>query len=321
MKKKLMFSMIAVLALALVASVALAKRSSGAWLGVYTQDVDKRLVKSLDLKVDQGALVNDVIDDSPADLAGVEEDDVIIAVGGESVADPDDLIDLLDDAIPGDTATLTVQRGDKKLDLPVVLESRRSRRYDRSFSWNWDAPRAPRVPDAPGVPDVPNVPGLNNYYFFNGDEYGYIGVRLLDLSPEAAAALGADNGGVLVDEVEVGTPAEVAGVKPGDLIVSIDSDRVRDTEDIQDFVRRLDDGEVAKLGIVRDHKPLALDVKVEARESNYRWSRHHNWFKNSDLIELNDLFDSDEYRSDMEELQEELREMQKDLKELHEKLD
>ena len=78
---------------------------------------------------------------------------------------------------------------------------------------------------------------------------------------------------------------------------------------------------MVKLGVVRDHKPLTLDVKVEVHDSNYRWSGHHNWFRNSDLIDLSERFDSDKYRSEMKELQKELREMQEELKDLHDKLD
>jgi len=320
MKKKLTLVLIAVMALAVLTSLAMAKRGSGAWLGVYTQELDQRLAKSLELTVERGALVNEVVDDSPADLAGIREDDVITAVNGQAVADSEDLLDLIADLQPGDSASITIVRGDQTLDLAATLESRRRSRSDREFSWGWDAPRAPRAPRIPAVPNVPEIPDIDIYKYSDGD-YGYIGVHLLDISRETAVALGAANGGALVNEVIEDSPAESAGVKPGDIIVSIDGENVRDPEDIQEIVHELDDGVVAKVGVVRDRKPVTLDVKVELRETNYRWGRHNRWFQYPHSFNREVEFDSEDFRSEMEELQDELEEMQKELKVIHDKLD
>jgi len=319
MNKKLIIVLVAVVALAATGSLVWAKTGSGAWLGVYTQPLDQKLAKSLGLNAENGALVNEVVDDSPAERAGLKVDDVIIGVNNRAVTDSDELLDRIDEASPGDTVTVTVMRRAQKLDLSVVLENRRHHRSHRSFSWDWDAPHAPKIPNVPHVPNIPNVPGLGGYYFQGGD-HGYLGVHLIDISLETASALGAADGGVLVDRVEVDSPAETAGVKPGDIIVSVNGENVRGPEDIQETVSDMDDGETAKLGLIRERKALTVEAKIEEKESNYRWSRYHDWRRGAWFDDDED-FDSEEFRSEMNDLRQELKEMQKDLKELHQRLE
>ena len=62
------------------------------------------------MSVDYGAIVNDIVDDSPADEAGLEEDDIIIEFDGKVVRDDDDLSDLIFDSSPGDEISLTIVR-------------------------------------------------------------------------------------------------------------------------------------------------------------------------------------------------------------------
>ena len=65
----------------------------GAYLGVQVQDITRALKRARELPSDEGALVNRVENESPADEAGIRRGDVIVSVDGESVGDSDDLID------------------------------------------------------------------------------------------------------------------------------------------------------------------------------------------------------------------------------------
>ena len=67
------------------------KSSKKAWLGIYMQDVTDDIAEALDLDVDEGVLVNDVIDDSPAEEVGLEEGDVIVRFDQSQIKDMDDL--------------------------------------------------------------------------------------------------------------------------------------------------------------------------------------------------------------------------------------
>jgi len=62
------------------------------WLGVWAQTVNPLLAAAMNLSVDSGALILEVVNDSPADIAGLIENDIIINFGGQEVNDIADLI-------------------------------------------------------------------------------------------------------------------------------------------------------------------------------------------------------------------------------------
>ena len=115
------------LVLALVVSIPLSfsfaksNKSSGGWLGVYLESVDYDLSDDLDLPVSYGAYIADVVDDSPAEEAGLRSDDVVIAFNGEKVTDSDDLTDFVLEGKRGDKVTLTIIRNGKEKEIEVTL--------------------------------------------------------------------------------------------------------------------------------------------------------------------------------------------------------
>jgi serine protease Do len=331
MKKIITLSAAALLIVAAVFTLVQAK-SSGAWLGVYTQEVDRDLSEAFGLAIDRGAIINEVVEDSPAEKAGLKEDDIIIAVNGQKVFDSEDLQDFIYDAQPGDKVTINLMRDDQKMDVTAELEKRprRMRDRDRWFSWDWDAPTPPRPPKAPKVPDI-------GQYVFYGDEYGYIGVSLTDLSEDAAMALGAQRAGVLINEVVEDSPAEKAGLKPGDIIVAVDGEKVLDARDVQELVRDHDEGDIARVDVIRNREKSTIEVTVELADKSYRFGRH-GVIRIPDLPDLDiyaprmkglyrsldrdDLrFDTEEFREDMKELRRDLEEMQEELQGIKDKLD
>ncbi len=316
-------------ALALV-SLAVAGSRSTAWLGVVTQEVDRHIAKELSLKDDYGAIIDDVVADSPADKIGLKEDDVIIGFNSDKVRDSEDLSDLIHDSKPGDTVSLTIIREGAEQKIAVELG-----RQPRSRSWfgNSDWYSVPNIPSVPPIPAIPEAPGV--YSFYSGDR-PYIGVTLVSLSESAAKALGATKGGVLVDDVERDSPAETAGLKPGDLIVQIDKDEIFETEDVQAIIHDMDDGDTVHVSLIRDRKPLTVNVKVELDEGGgysigdniirveglgSSWhgvNRHGRHAYSPDWQEYSN--DSKEYQSDMRELQKDLEKMRKELGEMKKSL-
>lgn len=95
---------------------------------------------------------------------------------------------------------------------------------------------------------------------------GYrLGVVLSEINPHLRDDLNVESG-VLVDEVLPGSAAEKAGLKDGDIIVSIDGKKVESEKDIRRTMRNLDDPKPVSLDVVRDGKPLKLTVTPEKRE-------------------------------------------------------
>jgi serine protease Do len=324
-----------------VNSFAKSSRSSGdAWMGVYTQTVDHEMARAFNLKSERGVVINEVVEDSPADKAGLKEEDVIIGANGSKIETSDDLTDLVDDAKPGDKVTLDVIRDGKEMQLAITLGDR-SDSNERDFSWT--SPKAPMAPMAPITP--------RNFAFnFNGYDNGsFIGVSLTDLTEQLGDYFGVKNGnGVLVSDVDRDSPAEKAGIKAGDVIVAIDGEKVSDSRDVQDLVQDRKAGTTASIDVLRDHKPMTLKVEVDKRKSGNFFGYSYGHGKNSVVTiprmrglnfgsDDGDEMDNTELRQQLEELrakmadlkvqmksdkeyQDELRELKEELKELRAKL-
>ncbi len=82
------------------------------WLGVWARTVDPLLAAAMDLSVDKGALIEEVVADSPADTAGLKEDDIIIRFGGQEVSDIADLVHAIRASEIGEEVEIVFVRGE-----------------------------------------------------------------------------------------------------------------------------------------------------------------------------------------------------------------
>ncbi|WP_244610547.1 DegQ family serine endoprotease [Microvirga pakistanensis] len=97
-------------------------------------------------------------------------------------------------------------------------------------------------------------------------ERGYVGLRLQELTPAIAQALGrSDDKGVLVASVEPGGPADKAGFRSGDLITQFDQKPVESGRDLSRAVAAMKPGTQASLTVIRDGKPQELTVVIGQR--------------------------------------------------------
>jgi len=97
------------------------------WLGLGITDLTPELVQSRGLDTANGVLVQQVVADGPAGAAGVEVDDIIIAIDGVPVRDSAALTSYLGEhKSPGESATLTLKRGDSQLELSLEIGKRPS---------------------------------------------------------------------------------------------------------------------------------------------------------------------------------------------------
>jgi serine protease Do len=91
------------------------------WLGVSIHDLTPAQVRSMHLNSKTGALVADVVKDSPAGKAGLKKNDLIIKYNGQKVADSAALQSLVGDTRPGDKVNMTVLRNGKTVNLTVKI--------------------------------------------------------------------------------------------------------------------------------------------------------------------------------------------------------
>ena len=93
-----------------------------AWLGVYIQALDSDASKALDLNTRNGAMVTEVVDNSPAEKGGVKEGDVILYFNDQDITGPANLKNIVSLTSPGTSSEVVVFRDGRRKKLNVVLE-------------------------------------------------------------------------------------------------------------------------------------------------------------------------------------------------------
>ncbi|MFQ5499782.1 MAG: PDZ domain-containing protein, partial [Candidatus Zixiibacteriota bacterium] len=283
----------------------------------------KDIAEAFDIQVTEGAVVNEVVSDSPADEAGLEEGDVIVSVDGAEITEMDDLLDMMEKFDPGDEVKLTIIRDSDKKTLTVELGDQPDHRLDRRF---YSSPRT-----------------RSFGYYFGNQSHAYLGVHLNSLSDQLGDFFGVkDSHGALITEVEKDSPAEEIGLKAGDVIVSVDVDDVDDADDVSEIVGEFEPGDDVRVGIVRDHETKAFQVTLgESDDSDVRFfgpgnrgftipdlpnidvrvpSVGHFDVSRHDLLQLDDIT-GHEYEEALEELRKSMKQLRKELKEIKRKLD
>ena len=96
----------------------------GGYLGVRVQDITRSFMKARDLSTDEGALVNRIEDESPADVAGMQRGDVIVEVDREKVGDSSELVDAVRNLAPGSKVDVVVLRDGLRKTLKVEVAER-----------------------------------------------------------------------------------------------------------------------------------------------------------------------------------------------------
>ncbi len=177
------------------------------WLGVAIQDVDKGIAEYYGAPGEKGALVSKVFPGDPADKAGIKPMDIILSVNGEKVEAGRDLSRIIAGVPVGEKANLSVFRGGKTQKITVVI----ARRTDESLS-------AGEKGEGAAEPATESL----------------FGMSLAPLTPEKAKNLGvADSQGLLVTEVESGSPADRANIGRGDVITEANRKPVTTVEELK----------------------------------------------------------------------------------------
>jgi serine protease Do len=195
------------------------------WLGLYPQTMTTQLRKAFGIGDGKGALVADVVADSPADRAGLKTGDVILELDGKPIRRADDLQWLVGMRPAGTRVMLTLARGSKVQKVEAALQAAPD-----------EAPQPPAAPHA----NAKKSP---------------LGITVSEISPSIARELGNPNlTGVVVMLVEPESPAVEAGIERGDLILRVGEVMVANLDDYAKAVRTVPHGQMLKLLCRRDGK-------------------------------------------------------------------
>ena len=203
------------------------------YIGVEAQQVSDTMAKALHLGSGSGALIAGVQRDAPAAQSGLEPGDVITAVNGTTVKNPRDLAVNIASVQPGDEAKLQVlHEGDSKT---VTVK----------------------------VGQLPNEQTANNETTQPSRER--IGLALAPLSPDLRGQLDVPDGtkGAVVRNVEPGSPAEQAGLQPGDVIVGVGGKQVTSPGEAATAIRGAAKDHAVALRIIRDGQARFVGVNLD----------------------------------------------------------
>jgi serine protease Do len=205
---------------------------SRGWLGVLIQEVNRDLAQTFGLDRPRGALVAEVMENSPAEAGGLEAGDIVLEFNGEPVERSSDLPPLVGRIQAGEMATLTVLRAGEEIELDVEIGQ-------------LPGEQASNGPNDAGGSGVPGA--------------GALGLMVEPLSDDAAKELGV-SGGVVVTNVGAG-PAYEAGIRAQDVITELDRKPVQSVEEFRDIVSALPEDRAVSVRIVRQGRALYLVMK------------------------------------------------------------
>jgi serine protease Do len=243
-----------------------AMTAGGGRLGIAIRDVEGEDVKRARLSAHAGAVVDRVVEASPAQKGGLRVDDVIVEFDGERVRSARQLTRLVQETPAGRTVPTVVMRGGER--LTVSVEPGQGTGIFENFHEleEWGRNFADAVPVYPPMPPTPRARTTPppSPWSFDGllPGGGRLGITVDDLSAQLAEYFGTKDG-VLVTSVQDNSVAAKAGVRAGDVITAFNGSAVDAPSDLRGRLQALKEGDEFTVAVMRDRKPQTLKGKLE----------------------------------------------------------
>lgn len=208
-------------------------------LGIVVQLVTEDIARSLGLQNVNGVIVSQVEAGGAAERAGLKRGDVIVALNGNTVTDPNTFRNDIASSAPGSTVNIRIMREGNEQELRATLTE-----------------LAPDERNAsPSGTNPPGSPQTNS---------GALGLAVQPLTPAMAHELGIDaqTQGLVVQEVDPSGPAADAGLQRGDVIEQVNQQSLRSVADLRSAVERSGDKPVL---LLVNHRGRSLFVTLRPR--------------------------------------------------------
>lgn len=189
------------------------------YIGVYIQPITSEIAEQFGLEGTDGALVSDIISNTPAADSDLKRGDVILEFDGRKVATVSQLQRYTADNAPGSVVSLKVLRNEREEVVKVTLGE---------------------LPEMP-----PEIREASLQYGITVEEVTKALAKKYDVPPGT---------GVLVAEVKKGSSADLDGLQEGDIIVEADRKSVTSMEQFEEVLKKLVDGEDILVLVLREHR-------------------------------------------------------------------
>jgi serine protease Do len=202
------------------------------WLGVSIEDMSEDLAQTYGFKEAKGAVVGQLTLGSPAEKAGLQPEDVILAVDDKEIHESSDLVSYVSSRAPGTSVRLRVFRGGSEKTLSATLGTFPDEQEREARSTGGEAK---------------------------------LGMTYRDLSPREADQLQLPRGtkGVVVTQVEPGEAAEEANLQRGDVILSVNSQVVTSADEFEKAIDKARPNKRARLRCERGANAFVTVIQLE----------------------------------------------------------
>ncbi|MDE2823120.1 MAG: PDZ domain-containing protein, partial [Chloroflexota bacterium] len=210
------------------------------WVGLYIMDVTERLAEKLEIDAEDGVAVVKVIEEGPADDAGIERGDVIVSIGDSEISTVSDVRDAVGAASVDDTLSFTIERAGSESTYNVTVGER---------------------------PESTKRRGSRHMGKSGAMGASGIGATIASLNADLAEKLDIETEeGVVVVRVADGSPAEDAGLQKGDVIVSVDGTDADSVSAVATVVREAEVGDTLSIIVAREGESANLTLSVNVEE-------------------------------------------------------
>lgn len=222
------------------------------YMGVFLQDLDEKLKDKLKIAEPFGIMISEVVKNSPADIAGLKDNDILLSFANEKIYTSDQLVKMLQNHKPKDEIEVKILRGKKFKKLKIILGEKEDK-LNFLFSKKTDLQHLFETPE-----------NILFYQYDYSDHNKWIGVEL-DINKVKTVK---DGETIVKMEQRItnvieGTPAEKAGLKKDDVIIAVENDKELE---ISKALKDKEIGDEITLTIERDGKNRNIEVGIGQRE-------------------------------------------------------
>jgi serine protease Do len=208
-------------------------RVTRGWLGVSVQQMTSELAQSFALEEPRGALVAEVMKDSPAEAAGLKRGDVILTFNGHEIKDMRDLPRLVAATPVNEMVMLQILRDGKTREVKIKIGKLAETATGSQFT-------------------------------AGSSDHDKLGLVIEEIDSTTAKQLGLEaNTGVLVTAVKPSSPADEAGMRPGDVVLEVNGKPTDNLSAFHAVTAQTSKAEILRLLIRRQDSELYVALKVK----------------------------------------------------------
>ncbi|MBN1351141.1 PDZ domain-containing protein [candidate division KSB1 bacterium] len=230
------------------------------WIGIRFTRLTPELREELGTETREGVVITEVFEDSPGEKAGLKRDDIILRFNRRRMRKESDLLKRVARCEPDDKVRLEIERK-REVQTITFRAGKRPAKFTQESDADWHINL--------------DFPSKGEFSFFMNKANDFQGARLQNLNADLASYFNVNaSTGVLILDVKPDSPADNAGLKPGDIITQLEGKAVSSIEDILDIRHETRKQNQLELKFLRKGEANSATVEVKRRRFRSHQSPH-----------------------------------------------